>query len=133
MILNINYQISLFIFSLVAGIIIGVFFDLYRLIRGVNAPNNVITCIQDILFWLLTSILVFIFLLYTNYAYVSIYVYVLIFIGLYLYLRFFSKIILSIIYTISKSIYKILRIGFKNIMFCIGLIMHGLKKVFINK
>ncbi|WP_415578649.1 spore cortex biosynthesis protein YabQ [Hathewaya histolytica] len=76
MLFPIDFQLRLFIFSILAGFLTGTLFDIYRLIRGVSHPGNIVTIIQDTLFWIFTSILVFIFLLYTNYAYVSIYIYI---------------------------------------------------------
>ncbi|GAA0781832.1 spore cortex biosynthesis protein YabQ [Hathewaya limosa] len=130
MLFPIGYQISLFIFSLMAGVITGLFFDIYRLIRGVEKPGNIITVIEDILFWILTSILVFIFLLYTNYAYVSIYIYLLIFIGIVIYLRFLSNFCLLIIYNFSKYIFKFFRILIKYMLFPLELLIYNVKKVF---
>lgn len=130
MLFPIGYQISLFIFSLMAGFITGLFFDIYRLIRSVEKPGNIITVIEDILFWILTSILVFIFLLYTNYAYVSIYIYLLIFIGIVIYLRFLSNFCLLIIYNFSKYIFKFFRILIKYMLFPLELLIYNVKKVF---
>lgn len=133
MILNIDFQINLFIFSLLAGIIIGVFFDLYRMIRGISSPGNIITIIEDLLFWLLISTIVFIFLLYTNYAYVSIYVYLLIFIALWLYLEFLSKYILCILTNVFSYLYKLFRFIMKNIFFLVESFFNRINKIFINK
>ena len=87
MIISINHQVKLLVFSLASGMITGVLFDIYRIIRGLENPNRVITFIEDTLFWILTGILVFVFLLYTNYAYVGFYVYLFIAIGIYLYMN----------------------------------------------
>ncbi|SHJ80106.1 spore cortex biosynthesis protein YabQ [Hathewaya proteolytica DSM 3090] len=133
MILNLKFQLTLFVFSLLSGIMIGIFFDIYRMIRGINSPNNIITFIEDLLFWLLMSTIVFIFLLYTNYAYVSIYVYVLIFFGMYLYLMLFSRYILKTLIILKNILLKVLRITFKNLFFVFELIFSGFKKIFINK
>lgn len=133
MILNINFQINLFIFSLLSGIMIGIFFDLYRTIRGVNTPGNIVTIVQDLLFWLLISTIVFIFLLYTNYAYVSIYVYLLIFLALGLYLRFFSKYVSYVVTNIFSYVYKVIRFTVKNIYFVVELFFNRINKLFIHK
>ena len=46
MVISINQQFGLIIFSLVSGMITGVLFDLYRLIRGFNISNKIIPCFE---------------------------------------------------------------------------------------
>lgn len=96
MIISISTQIRLIIFSLTAGIITGILFDFYRLIRGFKDLNKIITFIEDTLFWVFTAIIVFIFLMYTNYAYMGMYVYILLGIGICLYLKFFSNFLIEL-------------------------------------
>lgn len=130
MLFSIGFQLRLFIFSILAGILTGILFDIYRLIRGSSNPNKVITVVEDILFWIFTSILVFTFLLYTNYAYVSIYIYLLIFIGMIIYLNILSDLFIVLLYNLNKFIYKIIRISFKYIMFPIEFILYKINKSF---
>ncbi|WP_125154105.1 spore cortex biosynthesis protein YabQ [Clostridium rectalis] len=116
MIISIHQQLKLLIFSLASGIITGILFDIYRIIRGFENPKQIVTFIEDTLFWILSGILVFIFLLYTNYAYVGFYVYLFIALGIYLYLKFVSKVFLKVLHNILKSIGKALRMS-KNLIF----------------
>ncbi|WP_298846359.1 spore cortex biosynthesis protein YabQ, partial [uncultured Clostridium sp.] len=109
MIISIVDQVKLIIFSLLAGIITGVFFDIYRLIRGFKNPNKILTIIQDLLFWTLTSIVVFIFLMYTNEGYINFYVYVCLIIGVYLYLKLISRIFIKLQYRSLKFNGKLFR------------------------
>lgn len=115
MVISINQQIGLVIFSIIAGMITGVLFDLYRLIRGANSINKIITFIEDTLFWIFTGVIVFIFLLYMNYAYISMYVYLWIVVGVYLYIRSLSKIFIQSQCKIFKFLGKIFRV-LKNIL-----------------
>ncbi|MDP4178916.1 MAG: spore cortex biosynthesis protein YabQ [Bacillota bacterium] len=114
MILTVQIR-SVFV-SITAGLIVGILFDLYRIFRGFNNPNKYITFFEDILFWTLSAILVFIFLLRTNYAYVGLYVYAFIGLGLYLYIRIISKVYIKIQYLIIKKVSKAVRI-IRNIIF----------------
>ena len=70
-----NIQFSIILYALLAGILTGAMFDLYRIIRGSKIPKAIIV-IEDILFWVLAAMIVFTFLLYTNYAFLGAYVYV---------------------------------------------------------
>lgn len=96
MIISIEEQIRLIIFSIMAGIITGILFDFYRLIRGYSNLSRIIMLIEDTLFWIFTAIIVFIFLLYTNYAYMGMYAYMLLAVGIYIYMRFFSNIFVKV-------------------------------------
>ena len=88
--LGLNMQINLVIYSLIAGLITGMLFDIYRGIRGLNSIKILIV-IEDILFCILTALIIFTFLLYTNYAFLTPYVYALIVIAILLYFRFISR------------------------------------------
>ncbi|PRR77196.1 Spore protein YabQ [Clostridium liquoris] len=128
MIISINHQVKLLVFSLASGMITGVLFDIYRIIRGLENPNRVITFIEDTLFWILTGILVFVFLLYTNYAYVGFYVYLFIAIGIYLYMKLISDFFIAIQYGFLKSLGKFLRILKNNLIFPIEVIIYKIRR-----
>ena len=72
--LQLNVQVDIVIYSLLAGVLTGILFDAYRLIRGYKIPK-VIVVVEDLLFWALCALVVFTFLLYTNYAFLGPYVY----------------------------------------------------------
>ena len=68
MLLEINMQFNIVIYSIIAGIITGILFDMYRIIRDLNS-KKIVAMVEDILFWILAGMIVFTFLLYTNYAF----------------------------------------------------------------
>jgi len=115
MVISINKQLMLILLSIIAGLIIGIMFDIYRLIRGIESPNKVITFIEDILFWVFNAIIVFIFLFLYNYAYIGFYVYLWIIAGLGIYLKFLSRVIIKVFNKIFNVIGKCFRV-LKNII-----------------
>ncbi|WP_461207194.1 spore cortex biosynthesis protein YabQ [Clostridium sp. DL1XJH146] len=115
MILPLIDQFNIIMYSLISGLITGLSFDLYRVIRGFEKPNRYITYIEDILFWILIGIIDFIFLLYKNYSNIGIFVYILLFIGIIVYLKIFSNKFIKLIIIILKGITKLARMG-KNIL-----------------
>ncbi|WP_443663275.1 spore cortex biosynthesis protein YabQ [Clostridium sp.] len=127
MIISIVDQVKLIIFSLLAGIITGVFFDIYRLIRGFKNPNKILTIIQDLLFWTLTSIVVFIFLMYTNEGYINFYVYVGLIIGVYLYLKLISNMFIKLQYRLLKFNGKLFRVTRNIVLYPVNLLFYKLK------
>lgn len=123
--LTLNMQINLVVCSLIAGWITGVMFDIYRGIRGLNSIK-ILIAIEDILFWILAALIVFTFLLYTNYAFLTPYVYVFIVIAILLYFKFMSRYFYSSEKTIAKRLTKIIRILFKNICYPLRIIVYKL-------
>ena len=57
-ILNQSYVFIIFIIN---GLIIGILFDLFRILRKSFKTTNTITYIEDILFWLLTRFFINLF------------------------------------------------------------------------
>jgi len=127
MITSLIDQIKLIIFSLLSGIITGVFFDIYRLIRGFGNPNKILTIIQDLLFWILTSIVIFVFLMYTNGGYINFYVYVCLIIGVYLYLKLLSKVFIKVQYRSLTFNAKLFRVARNIILYPLELLFYRLK------
>lgn len=127
MLISITTQIKLVFYAIAAGMLTGLFFDIYRIIRGFENPNKILTFIEDALFWILAAVLVFLFLFTTRYIYIGLYLYMYIAIGLYIYLKFISKSFISVQSRIMRTSGKAFRIT-KNIMlYPFELIVHKLK------
>ena len=121
MLLPIRIQFDIVLYALLAGLLTGIMFDLYRIIRGAKVPKFIVF-IQDILFWSLAAVIVFTFLLYTNYAFLGPYVYIFMVISLLFYLRFISSLIFKVELIIIGKIRGVSRLIFKNIIYPIKLI-----------
>lgn len=128
MIFDLNKQLALFIFSLMNGMAVGVLYDFYRVIRGFEEAGKIITAIQDILFWILTGVLIFILMMYTNYAYMSFNVFMYNGLGLLIYFKFISKFIISICDDILEFLITIIRIIFSWLFYPLRIIFHKLRK-----
>ena len=127
MIIPLLFQFRTILFSILSGIITGILFDFYRVIRGHN-KNKALAIFQDLLFWILSSIIVFIFLLYTNYALIVPYVYLYITLGIYIYLKVLSSYILKVQYAIYRFIAKAFRLGFNHLFYPLKLIFYNKSK-----
>jgi spore cortex biosynthesis protein YabQ len=128
MIISLDEQIRLVVYSFLAGILTGLLFDIYRILRGFGNPNKILTFIEDTLFWIFTAIVVFVFLLYTNYAYIGMYVYMWIIIGIYIYLKAISRGFLKLQYFILDGITRFIRIIFKILFFPFEFIIYFLRQ-----
>lgn len=114
--LQLNMQINIVMYSLLAGVLTGILFDGYRIVRGFKIPK-VIIVIEDMLFWVLCTLVTFLFLLYTNYAFLGPYVYIFIFIALALYFKLLSHFVVTSEKTIGKIISKIFRVVMKKFLY----------------
>lgn len=75
----------------IAGLVAGLLFDLYRFGRWLFRPGRLGTYIGDLLFWLLLTPALFLLLLVTNGGELRLYVFVGLAIGCLFYFRLFSR------------------------------------------
>lgn len=123
MLLEINMQFNIVIYSIMAGIITGILFDMYRIIRDLNS-KRIIAMIEDILFWVLAGMIIFTFLLYVNYAFLTPYVYIFIIISLLFYFKFISNYFYNTEKVIVNGICTIIRISIKNLIYPLKFIVY---------
>ena len=132
----ITNQTNLFLIFIVNGVIIGLLFDFFRILRKTFKTKDFITYIEDVLFWILIIILYSIFTF--NNGEIRLFLFLGIILGIVLYMLLFSKSVIKInvivinfikdilikIFSILllpfKFIYKLIRkMFFKPISFCI--------------
>ena len=123
--LDLDIQIDIIVYSIFSGILTGVLFDLYNIIRGFKIPK-ILIIIEDVLFWILTAIIVFTFLLYTNYAFLSPYVYIFMILTLIIYLKLISPFVIKMEKYIINRVIKFIRILFKNIIYPIKILYYSI-------
>lgn len=123
--LPINVQFNIVLYSILSGILIGVLYDLYNIVRGEKVPK-IIIMVEDILFWIFTSFAVFTFLLYMNYAFLNPYVYVFMIITLVIYLKFVSPMVLKIELYLISIFGKAIRIVFKTVIYPVKVIFYSI-------
>ena len=129
MLISIESQLNVLIYSIIAGMITGVLFDIYRMIRSFKNPNAILTFFCDIVFWVFSAFVIFIFLLYTNYAFMEVYIFLYIALGTYIYLKLLSRFFTYINQRIIKTLGIIIRILKNNITYPFELFNHYLKNI----
>ena len=117
MLISIETQLNVLIYSIIAGMITGVLFDIYRMIRSFKNPKAILTFFSDIIFWVFSAFIIFLFLLYTNYAFMEIYIFLYIALGTYIYLKLLSRFFTYINNKIIKTLGVIIRILKNNITY----------------
>ena len=107
-----NNQIYLFAIYMLCGIVIGIGFDIFRVLRKSFRTSDMVTYIEDILFGILTGIFLIIMLFIFNNGQLRFFIFVAIFLGLLLYLltisKCFIKINVIILTFIKKLVHTIL-------------------------
>lgn len=110
-----NQAYSFLVFSL-TGVTIGVLFDFFRILRRTIKTSNIITYIEDVLFWILTGLLVLYNIWYFNNGEIRVYMFLGIILGVLIYMSTLSNILIQIFSKILQIIIKILELPFKTII-----------------
>ena len=133
-------QLELFLIFITNGIIIGILFDIFRVLRKTFKTNDIVTYLEDILFWILTGIIVLYSIFTFNNGEMRLFMFLAIFIGAVIYLFLFSSYfikinvtILNILKNIILKIIKIIEIPFKYIcMFIRKIFFKPISFIIIN-
>ena len=108
-------QAYLFLVFSLTGVAIGILFDFFRILRRSIKTSNLVTYIQDILFWILTGIIVLNSIWYFNNGELRIFVFLGLIIGLLIYMTTLSSIIVKIFTKLLVILINILKVPFKMI------------------
>lgn len=127
MVIPLSMQFRIIMYSFMAGLMTGFIFDIYRIIRGRKVIKYIVF-IEDILFWILCSLIVFVFLLYTQFAVLSVYVYIYLIFGIIFYLWFFSKFFLKAEKKMVNFVLKFLRVLIKFFIYPFKILFYRQKK-----
>lgn len=106
MVLN---QLYLFLIFTINGIIVGLLFDFFRISRKVFSTNDVVTYIEDILFWILAGAIVLYSIFIFNNGELRLYMFLGILLGAFIYLLFVSSYIIKINIKIINMVKKIFK------------------------
>lgn len=107
-------QMYSFLIYIISGMIIGIFFDIFRILRKTFHTSDVITSIEDIIFWIITGIFLLYILFQISDGEIRIYNIAGLIIGSIIYMltisKFFIKINVFIVSTIKNIVYKLSKI-----------------------
>lgn len=102
----ISTQLFAISITLLSGALLGLFFDLYRVLRALWRPGPLWTRVGDLLFWLFALCLLFSLLLLGNWGEMRLYVIVGWSLGFLLYNRIFSRQIVTICFTLFSAAHR---------------------------
>ncbi len=115
----INNQALLFLIFSLNGVIIGLIFDFFRILRKSFKTSNLITYIQDIIFWIITGMSVIFFMYKFTDGTIRMYMFLGILLGFIIYILTFSHYLIMIfVFIIKRTKYfldSIIHISLKKI------------------
>ena len=121
-------QAYLFLIFALNGIFIGVLFDFFRILRKSFKTINLITNIEDVLFWILTGLSIIYCMYNFSDGNLRIFMFLGLILGLLLYMLTLSKFIVKTVVKIISVIKKFIVIIFKIIIFPFKIIFNFLEK-----
>lgn len=101
-------QVYLFGIFILNGLIIGLIFDFFRILRKSFKTRNWVTYVQDTVFWIITALIILYSIFKFNNGELRGFVFIGIFIGTLLYMLIFSKTFIKINLFIINCVQKVL-------------------------
>ena len=98
----ISNQLYVFLIYFFSGVIIGLFFDVFRILRKSFKTPDFVTYIEDIIFWILTGLFLIYIIFKFNNGEIRSYIFIGLGIGIVLYMLIFSKYFLKLNVIIIK-------------------------------
>ena len=121
-------QVYLFLIFIVNGIIIGILFDFFRVLRKSFKTTDIVTYIEDLLFWILTGFSILYFIFVFNNGEIRLFMFLGIAIGITVYMLIFSSIFINI--NITELVF--FKNIFKKILIFILILFKYLKNLFFK-
>ncbi len=105
----VDVQVYQFFVMVLAGVALGVVYDVYRTFRLLAKPGVLSTAIYDLVFWVVATILVLCAVFYASWGEVRIYVFIGTVTGALLYFRLASHVVRRIIRGVFTTLVRMIR------------------------
>lgn len=128
----ITNQAYLFLIFVINGLLIGLLFDFFRILRLSFKTRDFVTYIEDIIFWIITGIIVLYSIFIFNNGEIRFFMFLGIALGAFLYMTLFSSYIISVSVHIIKFFKKIFGFILKVFVIPFSFVFKILKKIFIR-
>lgn len=125
-------QAYIFLVFSLTGIVIGFLFDFFRILRRTIKTPNIITNIEDMLFWILSGILILYNIWYFNSGEIRIYIFFAIILGILVYMSVLSSAIIQIFSKVLQIIIKIVELPIKKIITINRTLITKISTIFIK-
>lgn len=115
--ISVTNQAYIFLCSIVGGLVVGFIFDVFRICRKVIKTTNFITYLEDILFWIIVAIIIFVFAFITNDGELRWYAFLGVLLGTIFYNLLFSAYVITVSVTVINFIKKIILLVIRILLF----------------
>ncbi len=116
-------QIHIFLYAIAAGAFVAFLYDILRIKRRAIKTNVIIVSLEDILYWLITAIIIFLTVYNSNSGEIRGYIFIGNIAGVLIYLLLLSKIVISSSMAIINFFKKIFRFIFNVLMYPVKIIV----------
>lgn len=101
-------QLTIFLYFIITGMILSIIFDIFRILRKSFKTSDIITNIEDVIFGIITGIIILISIFIFNNGELRLYTFIGITIGIVIYMLFISKYFIKLNVAIINIIKKII-------------------------
>lgn len=122
-------QANLFLIFVINGVIIGLIFDIFRILRKSFKTSDLVTSVEDILFWAITGTIILYSIFVFNNGEIRFYMFIGILLGAILYMLLISHYVIKISVGIISIIKKAVIFIFKILFFPINAIFKIIKNI----
>lgn len=132
--MNINTanQAYSFLTFLINGFGIGIIFDIFRILRKSFKTADIVTYIEDIIFWVLSGILTLANIIIFNNGEIRLYMFISIVIGVIAYMLSISRFFIKYSVLIINFIKKVWKVVINTIIYPIRIVLKMFRKVFLK-
>lgn len=109
MIISVSAQAYVFLCTIVGGMAIALVYDVFRIFRKAVKTGSVVTYVQDLLYWLIVALIMFLTIYYSNEGELRVYLFIGAFLGVVLYALLFSRIIMGSSLFIIKMVAEVIK------------------------
>lgn len=125
-------QTQVFLIFILCGALIGLLFDAFRILRKSFKTPDIVTYIEDIVFWILTCFILAYTIFYYNNGEIRAYLFIGLFVGITLYILFISKFIIKVCTKIIKFLKNMVITILSYINYPLKLIFTFFRKIFFK-
>lgn len=106
--IDIINELYIFVFAIIYGLLLGLIYDVYRVIRYYSKPKKLLTATEDLIFWIIITLTIFTFLVEKLDGIIRGFILLAFGIGYIIYIKFISKYSFSFLKWIFKLILSLI-------------------------
>lgn len=106
---TVESQAYIFLLTVYGGVLIGFVYDLYRIFRYFSKPKKIATLVEDLIFWIIVSIIALATLIFSNWGELRGYVFLGFICGALIYTKLLSKPVITLIVYLVRIFIKVLK------------------------